>query len=149
MQENQNVENRLAPIRIFLVDDNLNFMNTVIRLFETDPRIKFVGKALTGREAVEVIPKVSPDLVLMDIKMPEMNGFEATRRLKKINSQIKIVLLTLYDSAEYRWEARNVCADGFIEKSQLNSHLNDIITYLLDEGNVNPTIDHAAGLFIE
>jgi DNA-binding NarL/FixJ family response regulator len=148
-KENNDIrQNGIPPIRVFLADDNVDFLHSLTRYLESDSRISIVGEAHSGREAVAMIPEIAPDLVLMDIKMPEMNGFEATRQLKKMNPQLKIVMLTLYDTAEYRWEARNVCADGFIEKSQLNSHLNEIVTYLMQQQNED-TIVRTTGHFIE
>src|SRR5207244_5806865 len=92
-----------------------------------EPEVEVVGRASSGRGALEQVPLLKPDLVLMDLTMPGMNGLEATRRLKARPDGPRVILLTLHDNPEYRAAAAAVQADGFVSKSDLGLHLLPLI----------------------
>jgi DNA-binding NarL/FixJ family response regulator len=110
----------MSRIRLFLVDDNLDFLDSVTRFLSTDPRFEIAGRALNGLDAVHMIPLLQPDVVLMDWAMPGMSGLEATREIKALPNPPRVVILTLYDNAEYRAAAASARADGFVAKSDLS-----------------------------
>ncbi len=110
-------------IRILLVDDNLEFLEAVARFLAADPLTEVIGQAPTGKEALNQAPLLKPDLVLMDLALPEMNGLETTRKMKTQPGAPKVIIVTLYDNAEYRAAAHSVQADGFISKSELGVQL--------------------------
>ena len=83
---------------------------------EAEPDLEVVGEATTGGEAVTEAGRLRPDVVLMDIRMPEMDGIEATRRLLDGNDDTKIVMLTTFDMDEYVYEAFRAGASGFLVK---------------------------------
>ncbi|MBV8887849.1 MAG: response regulator transcription factor [Chroococcidiopsidaceae cyanobacterium CP_BM_RX_35] len=118
-------------MRILLVDDNLAFLESATRFLSEEAQLKIVGQLLSGREALEQIPQLYPDLVLMDLAMPEMNGLEATSWIKKQPNAPYVVILTLNDSAEYRAAAEAVGADGLISKSEFGMKLLPLIYSLL------------------
>jgi two-component system response regulator NreC len=97
---------------------------------KTDPRIEIVGRAYSGRGALEQVPVLKPDLVLMDLTMPEMNGLEATRALKAQPDGPRVIILTLHDNPEYRAAAEAVRADGFVTKTELDLQLLPMINRL-------------------
>jgi DNA-binding NarL/FixJ family response regulator len=117
----------MTPIRILLADDNPIFLKAAIRFLATDPQIKVVGQAMTGREAVRQVLQLQPTLVLMDLAMPEMNGFEATAKIKAQPEAPYIIILTLVDHPEYQAEAERVHADGFIPKTEFGTLLFPLI----------------------
>ncbi len=92
-----------------------------------DSRMTIVGQATSGIDAIKLVPTLKPDIVLMDISMPIMNGFEATRELKQENPSVHIVMLTLHDTPGYRSESQIAGADGFICKSECGKELISLI----------------------
>src|SRR5947209_7676508 len=121
------VADKLTPRRVLLVDDSVEFLDSASHFLAADPRIEIIGRACSGRGALEEVPRLKPDLVLMDLAMPEMNGLEATRQLKARPDGPRVILLTLYDDPEYRAAAAAVQADGFVSKSDLGLHLLPLI----------------------
>lgn len=113
----------MARRRIFLVDDNPDFISASRRFLSFEPDIEVVGWAASGREALEQVPRLRPDLVLMDLTMPKMNGLETTRRLKAQPFRPAVVILTVHQSEEFRAAAEAAGADSFISKSDLVEQL--------------------------
>jgi len=85
--------------------------------------IELVGCSLTGAEAIEQTKFLAPDLVLMDIAMPDMNGLDATRRIKELENPPRVIILTLHDNLEYRMASQAAHADGYIAKSEFGAEL--------------------------
>jgi DNA-binding NarL/FixJ family response regulator len=117
----------MLPLRIVLVDDSLAFIESATRFLVLDTRLEIVGHILSGEEALEKVPQLCPDVVLMDLTMPGMNGLEATRQIKTQLQAPYIVILTLSDSSEYRAAALAVGADGFVTKSEITTALLPLI----------------------
>lgn len=122
----------MPAFRILLVDDNPAFLDSACRLLATYSEIEVVGCALSAPEAIEKVAQLSPDVVLMDISMPEMDGLAATRRIKSQPHAPSVVIATLHDSQEYRRAAASVQADAFIPKSELGARVVPLIHSLLD-----------------
>ena len=103
-------------IRILLVDDQ-TLVRTGFRLIlGSEPDFEVVGDAADGQEGIELGRRLRPDVVLMDIRMPRMDGIEATRRLTIASPATKVVILTTYDLDEYVFDALRAGASGFILK---------------------------------
>ena len=103
-------------IRVLLVDDQ-TLVRTGFRLIlGSEPGIEVVGDAADGHEAIELGRRLRPDVVLMDIRMPRIDGIEATRRLTSASPTTKVVILTTYDLDEYVFDALRAGASGFILK---------------------------------
>ncbi len=117
----------MTLVRTLLVDDSAEFLGAAVRFLATDPQIEIVGRALSAREAIEKVARLQPDLVLMDVAMPEMNGFAATRQIKDRPNPPRVIVLTLYDNDEYRAQARAAGADGFVAKSEFGTQLLPLI----------------------
>ena len=122
----------MTPLRVLLVDDSPRFLDLAARYLAADARIEIVGSALSGREALEQVAALQPDLVFMDVAMPDMNGLEATRAIKERMGTVRIVIVTLHDNAEYRAAAQRVGADGFLAKSEFVTEVFGVITSLVD-----------------
>ena len=123
----------MPPLRILLVDDNAQFLDVAARTLAAVPAIEIVGRALSGRDALEQVTQLQPDLVLMDVAMPNMNGLEATRHIKARPDAPRVVMLTLYDAPEYRAAAEAVGADDFISKAEFDAQVLPLIHALRDE----------------
>ncbi|MBV8884558.1 MAG: response regulator transcription factor [Chroococcidiopsidaceae cyanobacterium CP_BM_RX_35] len=117
----------MTLVRILLVDDSLVFLESATRFLSEESQLAIIGQILSSREALEQIPQLYPDLVLMDLAMPEMNGLEATRYIKTQPNAPYVVILTLNDGTEYRAAAEAVGADGLISKSQFGTALLPLI----------------------
>ena len=105
------------PIRVLIADDHTIVRSGVHMLLETEPDFVVVGEALNGSEAIELAQSLKPDLILMDITMPEMDGLEATRRIKERWPEINILVLTMHRSDEYFFEILKAGASGYILKT--------------------------------
>ncbi|MCI0708055.1 MAG: response regulator transcription factor [Ignavibacteriae bacterium] len=110
-------------LRILLADDHAGFRRTVSEFLARLPDINVVGEAADGREAVEQVEKLHPDMVLIDISMPNQNGLEATRIIKERWPATRVVIATTHDSPFYRNKANEAHADGYILKSSLKPDL--------------------------
>jgi DNA-binding NarL/FixJ family response regulator len=111
------------PIRVLLVDDSAEFLESAARFLATDPALSIVGRALSGAEALEQIELLRPDLVLVDLMMPEMNGLELTDQLKARSDSPRVIIVTLYGMAEYAAACATALADGWVTKSTFGVQL--------------------------
>src|SRR6476661_4826227 len=123
----------MNPLRILLVDDSAEFLESAARLLMLHEELRIVGRAASGSSALEQVAVLKPDLVLMDLAMPGMNGLETTRQIKAQPSAPRVVIMTLYDVAEYRAAARAATADGFIAKSSIRSQLLPLLASLFPD----------------
>ncbi|MEI6152853.1 MAG: response regulator transcription factor, partial [Deltaproteobacteria bacterium] len=103
-------------IRTLIVDDSNVFLESVEYYLATFPYVQVVDKAASGSEAIEKIEKYKPDLVLMDIDMPEMNGLEVTRHVKMQSDAPFIIIVSYHNGNEYKALAIDAGADGFVSK---------------------------------
>ena len=111
------------PIKIFLADDHTIVRQGLAKLLEAEPNIKVVGEAQDGREAVNKAQNLSPDIVIMDIAMPLLNGIEATRQIKKILPQTKIIILSMHSHDRYISELINLGASGYLLKDSTGGEI--------------------------
>ncbi|MFD6885027.1 response regulator [Streptomyces sp. NPDC059957] len=106
-----------APIRVMIADDQMMVRQGFTVLLDAQPDIEVVGQAVDGAEAVAKVSELSPDVVLMDIRMPGMGGIEATSLITAApGSGVKVLVLTTFDLDEYVYEALRAGASGFLLK---------------------------------
>jgi DNA-binding NarL/FixJ family response regulator len=105
-----------APIRLFLVDDQELVRAGFRMVLDAQADMTVVGEAGDGAAAVQAIPAARPDVVLMDIRMPRMDGVQATRRLTDAGPDPKVLVLTTFDLDEYAYAALRAGASGFLLK---------------------------------
>ena len=117
----------VETVRVLIADDNVLFARTLETILEDDERFEVVGKAKDGVEAVELAESLHPDVVLMDIRMPRVDGLEATRRLRELGSPAHVVVLTESDFAGDIVRAQRSGADGYVPKTRLVQRLRDAI----------------------
>ncbi len=106
----------MTSMRVVLADDHTLFRAGLRALLEQLPDVQVVAEARDGREAVHMVETHHPDLVLMDIAMPGLNGLEATRRLVKEFPAIRVLILSMHKSEEYVWQALRAGAAGYLLK---------------------------------
>jgi DNA-binding NarL/FixJ family response regulator len=123
----------MSTVRVLLVDDSLEFLEAAAQFLSQQGRLTIVGWAASGDEALELLDRLRPDLVLIDLVMPGMNGLEATRQIKARPAPPRVVIMTLYDVVEYREAASAAAADGFVAKSSIIPQLMPLITHLFAE----------------
>jgi DNA-binding NarL/FixJ family response regulator len=114
-------------IRVLLVDDQALFREGLETLLSVHKDITVVGQASNGQEALEVVATVRPDVVLMDVRMPILNGVGATRRLKKALPQCRVIVLTTFDDDEYVFDALRAGAVGYLLKDVASAQLVEAI----------------------
>ncbi len=113
----------MTKIRVLLVDDHAIMRDGISALLDLQDDIEIVGEACEGQEAIDKAEKLKPDVIIMDISMPEMDGLEATRRIKKKTPSMKVLVLTQHDNREYILSTIRSGSDGYLPKRALGSDL--------------------------
>lgn len=121
-----------AMSRLLLVEDHV-LVRESIRAFLREASFEVVGEASTGVEAVQLAEELQPDLVIMDIHLPEMSGIEATRRIRQTSPNIRVLALTAYNEQAYQRALTSAGASGFVLKTAALSDLLDEIRRALSE----------------
>jgi len=124
------------PISVLLVDDHEDFLSSLRQFLSNSKRVEVIGIARSGIEALEILEERRSDLILMDIYMKPLNGFEATHIIKSKYSGSKVIMLSFYDSPELKGLAASALADGFVAKARLGNDLLPMIEQLF------PAYDH-------
>ncbi|HEV8180528.1 MAG TPA: response regulator transcription factor [Gaiellaceae bacterium] len=111
------------PLRVLIADDHRLFAEALEAILGADERIEVVGQASDGAEAVELAQRLGPDLVLMDVNMPVLDGFEATREIRAAGEAVHVLMLTGSNSRADVDRSREVGASGYITKDRIASEL--------------------------
>jgi len=114
-------------IRVLIADDQALIRGGLRMILDAEPDIEVVGEAEDGRDALEAVRKLRPDVVLMDIRMPELDGLEATAWLLREPSPPRVLMLTTFDRNEYVYSALRTGASGFLLKSAPPDRLVDAV----------------------
>lgn len=131
----------MEKINVMLVDDHSMIREGLKQLLEFDGSIKVVGEASNGVECLEKIYVCNPDVLLLDINMPEMNGIEVLKKMKADNSQIKVLILTVHNEMDYLMKAVDIGVDGYILKDSESSKLKKAIMAVKDgENYIQPSL---------
>jgi len=113
----------MERLKVLIADDHRDFRRVVHDFLNQLPNVFVVGEAVDGDDALHKVEKLFPDVVLMDISMPLMNGIEATRVIKQRWPDTKVIIATTHDDPMYRKQAMDARADGFILKSSMKPSL--------------------------
>jgi DNA-binding NarL/FixJ family response regulator len=111
-----NATSNHKPFRILIVDDHVLFRDGLRALLSSVPDAELVGEATNGREAIVLAGQLQPDIILMDIKMPEMNGDEATREIVRLYPRTRILAVSMYDDDPWIFAVMRAGAHGYILK---------------------------------
>src|SRR5512135_511886 len=106
----------MTHARILLVDDHAVVRGGLKMLLAADPELEIVGEAETGAQGIRLAEQLQPDVILMDISMPDMNGIEATRLIKAQHPEIAILALTMHEDDQYFFEMLGAGASGYVPK---------------------------------
>ena len=108
--------NQNGKIKVLVVDDHAVVREGVKMVLETDPELRVVGEAASGEEAIDLVRQLEPDVVVMDIGMPGLSGFEATRRIRESRPDVNVLALTVHDSEAYVFQMLQAGAVGYVLK---------------------------------
>jgi DNA-binding NarL/FixJ family response regulator len=111
------------PLRVLIADDHRLFAEALEAILATDERIEVVGQAGDGSEAVELARTLDPDVVLMDVSMPVLDGFEATREIRSAREGVRVLMLTGSNSRDDVDRSREAGASGYVTKDRIASEL--------------------------
>jgi len=128
-------------IRVLICDDQEIVCEGLQHILEADPELEVVGVAHDGQEALEVAAVKQPDLVLMDLKMPVVNGIQATRKLRELYPQMQVLVLTTYTDDEWLFDAIRSGASGYLLKDRPRKELIEAIKgTVAGEGYIDPSV---------
>lgn len=139
------------PFNILLADDHVMFRRGVRRILQGISDVEVVGEASDGFELLELLKKTDPDLVILDISMPNLRGLEATKEIKIINPGVRVLILTMHKDREYLCHAFSAGAEGYILKEDADSELLAAVETLRKGGTyISPLLTpQLADLFVE
>ena len=120
--------------RLVIVDDHALTRAGLREVLADEPSVEVIGEASNGREALELCSRVRPELVLMDVRMPEMDGLVATREIKRRHPQISVLLLSIHDNPDYLLEALKAGAAGYVLKEADQEELVSALQRVLSGG---------------
>ena len=131
----------MKKIRVLIVDDQMLMRQGLQTLLDLENDIQVVGQASDGTEAVSVVAHTKPDVVLMDVRMPRLNGVEATRQIRAQTPQTQVIILTTFDDDEYVFEGLRAGAMGYLLKDVSAEDLTDAIRRVArGEALIQPSI---------
>ena len=130
--------------RVLIVDDHAFIRRGVQTILQSFPEWELCGEAANGSDAVRLVNQLEPDVVLMDITMPGMNGLEATRIIHNSHPRVKIILLTLHESTEVLRSGFRAGASGYLLKADAEEELLKALQVVIGDGSyISPKIDPA------
>ena len=128
-------------INVMLVDDHALVREGIRQLLEYDGSVKVIQEAINGKECLEKLTSTIPDVLLLDINMPDMNGLEVLEQIKTDNIQVKVLMLTVHNEIEYLVKAVDIGADGYIIKDSDSSELKKAINSIMEgETYIQPSL---------
>jgi DNA-binding NarL/FixJ family response regulator len=140
-----------SNFRILLADDHVMFRRGVRRIIQGIDNVEVVGEAGDGLELLQLLKDLNPNLIILDISMPNLRGLEATREIKCIDSRVKVLILTMHKDREYLYHALTAGAEGYLLKEDADGELISAIETLRKGGTfISPLLSaKMADIFVE
>lgn len=136
------LEKLLFMPRVLIVDDHAFIRRGVETILQSFPEWEVCGEASNGSDAVQLANQLNPEVVLMDVTMPGMNGLEATRIIRKQHPEVKVILLTLHESSEVLRSGFRAGANGYLLKADAEEELMKALRVVVGDGSyISPKID--------
>lgn len=126
----------MEPVKVYVVEDQPKILKSLIKLLGGFKEIEIVGKALSGEESLEGIAAQQPEVVLLDLGLPQMSGIEVTREIKKKYPKIEVLIFTVFDEEEKVMEAIQAGASGYLLKGMEAEKIVEAIREVKDGGSV-------------
>jgi DNA-binding NarL/FixJ family response regulator len=141
----------VSPFKILLADDHVMFRRGVRRIIQGIENVEVVGEASDGLELLRLLKDLDPNLVIMDISMPNLRGLEATREIKSIDPRVKVLILTMHKDREYLYHALTAGAEGYLLKEDADGELISAIETLRKGGTFISSLLSAqmANIFVD
>lgn len=137
------MENERQNIRIVIIDDHQLFREGVKRILEMEPGFQIVADGEDGKVAIDLVRKHKPDVILMDINMPDKNGIEATKELVKEFPDVKVLILSIHDDESYVTHVLKTGASGYLLKEMDANSLIEAVKVVADGGAyIHPKVTH-------
>ncbi|MBX7100456.1 MAG: response regulator transcription factor [Myxococcaceae bacterium] len=125
-----------GPTRVYVVEDQTKILKSQLKLLEASADLSIIGTALSGETAVEEVPRLLPDVVLLDLGLPRMSGIDVTRALKKLCPQVEILIFTIFDEEDKVLEAVQAGASGYLLKGATSDRIIEAIKEVRGGGTV-------------
>lgn len=133
------MKGRASPARLLVAEDHALVREGMRAMLSSEPDLEVIGEAVNGREALELCRQLRPDLILMDIRMPEMDGLAATRAVKEEFATTSVLIMTSHENPDYLLEAVRVGAAGYVLKESTKRELLSVVRNVLQGESV---LDH-------
>jgi len=126
----------MEPIKIFVVEDQPKILKNLMKLLNDSDAVEVIGQAMSGEEALEAIPEAQPEVILLDLGLPQMSGIDVTREVKKKYPKIEILIFTIFDEEDKVMEAIQAGASGYLLKGMEAEKIVEAIREVRDGGSV-------------
>jgi DNA-binding NarL/FixJ family response regulator len=134
-------KNSMAKIKIIIADDHTLFINGLKLLLKEDPWIEVIDVANDGKELLDILQKTIPDLILLDINMPVLNGLDTARYIKQTHSAIKLIILSTYNEDHLVDKAKQVGVNGYLLKNSSKEDLLQTIRLVMNNQSAFPYLE--------
>jgi len=126
----------VPPIKVFIVEDQTKILKNQLKLLETSKEVVIIGTALSGETAVEEVPRLKPDVLLLDLGLPRMSGIEVTQQIKAICPEVEILIFTIFDEEDKVLDAVKAGASGYLLKGTPSDRIIEAIKEVKAGGTV-------------
>lgn len=137
----------MKPTRVLLADDHPIVRAGIRAILENEAQVEVVGEAADGAQALQSIEKLRPDVVLLDLMMPGVDGFEVLKETSEKFGEVRVILLTIHEEVEYAYQALHLGASGYLPKSAASAELPLAIEHVMGgKKYISPTLDQNAAI---
>ncbi len=137
------------PLRVAIADDHRLMLDGIKRALENAPDIRVVGEAMSGEEMLALVPRVKPDVVILDLRMPRGDGLTTLAQLRKDHPEIKVIILSMFEDSEHIERALHSGAHGYVVKSinplDLPSTIRQVVEGTVFHPRINPAPEQVSG----